>query len=198
MSTQDTIAQTGQYASQDDLAKQALDDIPDPSAPTPEAASAPPDNRPPIEKWRDGLRKAGITEAYAETVLDSMLSKGYWEREYKLYHGRVLLKLRTRDAQNINRIMAAIDRMRVPSAPLIEEHITLLNLAGSIVKLRDVNLPHPDVNTSSVDEIEDAFEKRREFTRRISGPLMPAIRAALVHFDKIVAAALADGADEGF
>lgn len=194
-----TIARPGQYgaANNDDLAKSAMEDIPDPNAPgseTPEAV----DNRAPIEKWREGLRKADITEAQAETILDSMLSKGYWEREYKLFHGKVTLKLRTRDAQNLNRIMSTIDRMRVPAPSLIEEHISMLNLAGSIVQLRSVTLPHPDIAKASVDEIEEAFEKRQEFTRRISGPLMPAIRVALVHFDKVVAAALADGADEGF
>lgn len=195
-SPDENLARPGVYNRKptlDDYAKEALDEV----------TNEPPKEEPtkekdPIETWREGLKAAGINEAQAGTILDSMLEKGYWERDYRLFNGRVVLRLRTRDAQNINRIMALIDRMRLPTQALIDEHIAILNLAGSIVSLRDAQLPHPDVNKSSTDVIEDAFDKRREFVSRIAGPLMPAIRSALVHFDSVVAAALANGAAEGF
>jgi|GEM_PF-4215280 len=195
----ETLSRPGEYASRaatDDMAKMMLEEASaaaEPAGP----AKAPPSSDP-IELWRSGLKTAGITEDQAGIILDSMLDKGYWERDYRLFNGRVVLRLRTRDAANINRIMAMIDRIRVPTQVMIDEHIAQLNLAGSIVTLRDATLPHPNVNTATVDAIEDAFDKRREFVSRIPGPLMPSVRAALIHFDSVVGAALANGAAEGF
>lgn len=195
MTTPDTLTRPGEYASPDDLAKAALQEV-TPAADPPAEPTV--DNRDPIEKWREGLKAMKITEAQAEAILDSMLAKGYWERDYKLFGGKVTVRLRTRDVQNLNRILSVIDRMRLPNQVLIDENISILNLAGSLVKLRDVTLPHPDLAKATVDEIEDAFDKRQEFVRRISGPLMPALRTSLYHFDAVVTAALANGAAEGF
>lgn len=190
------ITRAGDYGATDDLAKAAMEGV----ASTAEGEEVNPaaEERDPIEKWRAGLKAAKITEEQAGRILDSMLEKGYWERDYKLFQGRVSMRLRTRDVQNINRILSTIDRMRVPAQAMIEETIILLNLAGSLVQLRDVTLPHPDVNKATIDEIEDAFDARKQFVQRLSGPLLPAIRTALIHFDGVVTAALANGAAEGF
>ena len=194
--TSENISRPGEYG--DSLAQEALEGVANETPAQDPATAAPEPELEPIEKWRAALKEAGITEEQAGTILDSMLSKGYWEREYRLFYGKVVLKLRTRDAQNINRIMSAIDQMRMPTPAMVDEAIALLNLSGSIVQLRDVTLPHPDALKATVDDIETAFDQRRAFVARIPGPLMPAIRKALVHFDQVVAAALANGAIEGF
>lgn len=217
----------GQYDTADDLASEALAEVeqevgaPATSAkpaastrplqsdtPTPGAVKPPPgekapdDERTPAERWADNLRAAKLTEADANAILDAVLARGHYAREYKIFHGRLTATLRTRDGYALNRVAGAVDRLRNPVEAVVQQTVFHLNLAGSIVRFKpagkpDVALPHPSPNEQA-DVIEKAFLERLAFVDGLAGPVLNQLYQCLAHFDMIVAAATSEGAAENF
>jgi len=150
-----------------------------------------------VRPWKDVLAEAKITEEQANVILDSMMTKGYWDKSYVLLRGRLHATLRTRDAYNVTRISKALDLRRNPTNTAFAELVFNYNLAGSMVKYQEVTLPFPE-GKATLETIEDHFQKRLEFIDRLPSPVVSALYSALSNFDQIVSAALYEEAPTGF
>jgi len=150
-----------------------------------------------IRPWKDVLADAKITEDQANVILDAMMTKGYWEKNYVLLRGRLHTTLRTRDAYSVTRISKALDLRRNPTDTAFVEVTFNYNLAGSLIKYQEATLPFSEAK-ASLANIEDCFNKRLEFVDRLPSPVVSALYRALANFDQIVAAALYEEAPTGF
>jgi hypothetical protein len=200
----------------DDIAQRLLMDDEEPAAPPveneqPAAGAAEPDAAPapapstPAELWRKRLEAAKLSEEEAVKILDAFVAPGFYQKEYKLLGGRVAVVFRTREVENAQRAAYALDALRNPNALTLNNTYALYNLAGSLVSYgvrgqapRVFAFPKRGDDAAKAD---DLFNARLAFLRdpeNVSGPVFEAMINRLYDFDKIVAAALSEGAAEGF
>lgn len=152
----------------------------------------------PAERWLRNIKNAGMEEDEANEILDKVLEQGYWEKEYALYHGRLKVVLRSRDAASNQRVANALDDVRTFDQAVINQARLRVQLACSLVRYRDKALATaaPDEPMSDHDR---AFRERLAFCDRfIAGPMVEALYRALVDFDNKTYAALSEGASSGF
>lgn len=203
----------GQYANMEALAASSVAEVEEklagPGEPPSESNTAPDADvkdptasLTPAERWANNLKAAQITEAQALAILDAMLDKGYYQREYKLFRGRLSITLRTRESSSTHRVSEAIDRLRNPLDMVVRQTAFRLNLAGSLVKYASANkqplmLPHLPAN-SSYEDLEKAFGERVRFVDGLQETIQAQMFQCLAHFDTIVGAALSEGASENF
>lgn len=157
----------------------------------------------PVERWKKNIAAVKLSEAQAEAILDDVLTKGYWSKDYSLLRDRVQVTFRTRDVYHQRRVANAIDQFRLPTPDKASAVYVSYNLAGSLAALTARGLPQkallfPDVYKSDPTEIEQAFNARLAYVEKLPGPLLGALTQALVNFETIVNAALSEGAPEGF
>jgi hypothetical protein len=198
----------GKYRSPDEIATAELEAVEKEVAAQPEKAGAEKkdekkaDNRTPAERWAENLQTAKLTEAQALKILDDICGNGYFEREYSLFHGRLTLTLRTREAYSRHRVAKEIDSMRNPLQETASAASARIQLAGSISRYqmgtqKPIVLPHPSPTTPN-EEIEKAFLSRLTFVDGIPDQVIGHVYACLAHFDGVVWAALSEGSAENF
>lgn len=198
----------------------ARDDPPDDAAATPAAPGASADppagdaakknlaELPPIERWRHNLAAAGLSEDLAREIIDAQIDPGFWTREYKLFYGRVRVVLRTRDALARRRLTNAIDRLNnpYPNTLPVRETASRFNLINSLQEF------HANVDGKETHHVfrfpaaregaeagQAAFTERADFVDNLTSEmLLDALYVQLALFDGAVAAALSEGAVEGF
>ena len=71
----------------------------------------------PIEKWLDAIKEVGLSDIEAENILDEYLQKGFWEKDYNLFRGKLKVTLRTREGYSLQRVANSLDALRT-SRPL--------------------------------------------------------------------------------
>lgn len=166
---------------------------------------APPPSTP-AERWRQAIAAADMDEDKANRILDAFVAPGFYHEELSLMGGRIRVTLRTREAENRNRVMRALDRLANPSLPSIQETTMQYNLAGSLWKFwkrgmkEPVVLPFP-TRASSEKDAAEMFDKRMDFLlnpENIGAPVLDVLFEALARFDRRVWAALSEGAAQGF
>lgn len=152
----------------------------------------------PAERWQKLLASAGITEQDAYAILDAVIQKGYWEKEYRLWNGRVKCVFRTRDAHHLMRVRQSLEDLSDRSEFSVSQTIFRVNTAGSLSSYQNVVLPAVDIAKASVEEIENAYVQRYNFIGKLPAPIFEQMYVALAHFDAVVTAATSEGAAQGF
>lgn len=152
-----------------------------------------------VERWRDNLKAAKLSEAEAEAILDAMLLHGFWEKAVRLYRGKLRVVFRTRDSFSILQTALAIDRLQHREDQRAVAQVSFrIALAGSLVQYGDKTLTHASLNAPN-QEVERLFNQRLDFIdKEIPAAVIPTIWAALAEFDNEVSAALSEGAESGF
>jgi hypothetical protein len=190
----DQIRRPGSYSTTDALAKQALQEE-SPVEDKDLTEKKPDNNKTPLERWREALTKAEITEEEADKILDSVLSNGYYEKMYPLFKGRLRVTLRSRDSASLQRVSDALDTIRTNDPRVHAQTMNRYNLAASLSRYQDTSFKHP---TSSLEERENAFAERLKFVDNIPVPVLLQLYNTLQKFDNAVFAALSEGAEMGF
>lgn len=152
----------------------------------------------PAERWLRNIKNAGLDEEEANLILDMVLERGYWEKEYPLYQGRLKIVLRSRDAAANQRVANALDEVRTYDQGVIGQARLRVQLACSLVRFRDraLTTAAPEDSMAAHDQ---AFRERLTFCDRfIAGPVIEALYRALMDFDNKTYAALSEGASSGF
>lgn len=152
----------------------------------------------PLERWQRNLKAVDLSEEDAEAILDSMIRQGYWEREYSLFRGKLNIKLRTRDGYSLQRAANALDSLRTNDPYVYTQTIYRLNLAGSLVKYRDVDLRHVSLKDTDEERINAYNERLLFIDKAIPATILSQVYNALTHFDNLATAALSEGASSGF
>jgi hypothetical protein len=151
----------------------------------------------PVERWQKLLKDAKLSEDEALRIVDQVLQKGWWEREYLLWGGRLKVVLRSRDVQHRMRLRQALDAVLDKTDFTVSNVVCRCNTAGSLSSYqgRPLAFAPPDATR---DKIEEAYQSREEFVSRLPDPVYEQITAALAHFDLWTMAAFAEGAAQGF
>jgi hypothetical protein len=144
----------------------------------------------PIDRWRKGLETAKLTEEEADAIIDEMISRGFYEKEYTLFRGRLVVRFRSRDGQALERIARALDSVRTNDERVHSQIISRFNLASSLATYGDKKFTKP-----STDE---EFIERLKFVDSRPSAVLSQIYVALNNFDAQVFAALNEGAEMGF
>lgn len=191
-----SIQRPGKYT--DDLAQAALADgdagALESGEKKDEAESA---SKTPMERWRDALEAANLTETEADKILDSVLATGTYEKSYKIFRGRLTVTLRSRDSASLQRVSDALDAVKTNDSRVHMQTMNRYNLAASVVRYQDKVFKHPMATGDSADR-EKAFYERLAFIDTIPAPVLVQLYAVLAKFDAIVYAALSEGAEMGF
>lgn len=152
----------------------------------------------PAERWEKNVKAAGMTVDEAEKILDAVLEKGHWEKEYSLYRGRLKLTLRSRDFAANQRVAQAVDNVRTNDEAVLYQTRMRTQLACSLLRYKDITLAYPDSNAGRAAH-EDAYIERAKFVdTNIQSAVADAVFQALSDFDRRTYAALSEGADDSF
>lgn len=196
-----TIRRPGQYntpaAAVEDIARASLEDEAPASAPEAAPSEDAGVKKSPIERWREAIEAAGLTEEEADKILDSVLASGYYEKLYKLFQGKMTVVLRSRDSASLQRVSDALDSIRTNDVRVHTQMMNRYNLAASLVRYQDKQFKHPNSNASANDR-DKAFTDRLAFVDTIPAPVLVQLYALLSKFDNAVFAAMSEGAELGF
>jgi hypothetical protein len=194
------IRRPGQYpaAPTDQLAQDALNEpepqqVEEPEATTDSGVS----RKTPMERWRDAIENAGLSEEDADRILDSVLTTGYYEKPHKLFRGKLSVTLRSRDAASLQRVSDAIDAVRTNDTRVHTQTMNRYNLAASLVRYQDKLFKHPPTNADA-QERDKAFFERLSYVDAIPAPVLVQLYNLLGKFDVAVYAAMSEGAELGF
>lgn len=179
------IARPGDYSPADRLAVELANEPDTQEAPDGAKPATPEKPVDPIELWRQELKKVELTEAQADSILDSLLAKGYYEREYMLMRRRLRATFRTRDGSAISRVADVLDMARSNDPRVHNQLMLRQNLASSLVSFQGHRLP-------------DEIEKRLAFIDKQPSGVIDALYGALQRFDQLMWAVTNDGAVQGF
>lgn len=189
-----TIQRPGTY-SNDALAKAALEEEEQPAA----APAAPEQTakKTPMERWREAIESAEVTEEEADKILDAVLATGHYEKTFKIFRGKLAITLRSRDSASLQRVSDALDAVRTNDARVHTQTMNRFNLAASLVRYQDKQFKHSGTGAEASDR-EKAFYERLAFVDTIPAPVLMQMYAVLAKFDNVVFAALSEGAEMGF
>jgi hypothetical protein len=202
MSTQN-IRRPGQYpapaSTADDLARAALEEKePDPESEEKSSSSNDsPAKKSPMERWRDAIEAADLTEEDADKILDAVLATGHYDKSHKLFRGRMTVVLRSRDSASLQRVSDALDSIRTNDVRVHTQMMNRYNLAASLVRYQDKSFKHPPAN-GDINEREKSFAERLSFIDTVPAPVLVQLYTLLSKFDNAVFAAMSEGAELGF
>lgn len=194
-----------QPTTSDDVAAASLDDA-DPSpqsgdaapeAGTTEDATDTAQKLSPLERWKKNLKAAELSEDRANAILDAIISKGYYEQDYKLLHGRLRVRFRTRSASTLRRVGDALDQVNTNDPRVHNQVMGRLLLIDSLAGYNRTTFVFPPVS-APMDEQQMALKARADVVDALPAMVYEALMATLSRFDIQVAAACSEGDVEGF
>lgn len=152
----------------------------------------------PADRWLRNVKMAKLEEPEANKILDDILSQGYWEKTYNLFHGRLKITLRSRDMAANQRVADAMDSVRTYDKGVMNQAKLRIQLAVSLVKFKDKALPVAAMD-APMEEHNQVVAQRLAFCDRfVPGPASEAIYAALIDFDNKTYAVMSEGASSAF
>ena len=156
-----------------------------------------PASKTPMERWRDAIEAAGLSEEDADKILDSILATGHYDKTYKLFRGKMVVVFRSRDSASLQRVSNALDSIRTNDIRVHTQMMNRYNLAASLVRYQDKSFKHAAVNADVADR-EKFFADRLAFVDTIPAPVLVQLYSLLGKFDNAVFAAMSEGAELGF
>jgi len=148
------------------------------------------------EKYERTLKEFNLTLRDARAIMEQMVTKGFYSEEFKL--GPITCVLRTRVYEDLIRTQRLLEAERLEYSSSVQEVLNRYNTAASLVRYGDVIFEHPDSQTASESEIEEAFEKRLKYVRRLSQLVSVKVMQFSYEFDRKMMAVFGDGAPQDF
>lgn len=148
------------------------------------------------EKYEQNLRKHNLTLRDARSIMEQMLTKGFYADEYKL--GPITCVLRTRVYQDLIRTQRMLEAEKMEYSSSVQEALNRYNTAASLVRYGEKVFEHPDPQDATETEMEEAFQARLRFVECL--PQLATIRVMQYsyEFDQKMLAVFADGAPQDF
>lgn len=189
----------------DTLAEQMLAD--DPVRPSAEpdtsveaqapAAAPEPPPKAPLDRWREAITKAGLTEEQAHRILDAIVEKGFYQQEFRVFHGRIRVMLRTRDSSTLRRIADVLDMARTNDPRVHQQLTSRVLLIDSLASYQTQKFEFATANDGS-ERVQSYFDTRARFVDTLPATVYDALCGALYKFDQAVLAATSEGDTEAF
>lgn len=151
------------------------------SAPEPEVAKTT------VELYQERLAKANISLAEAQTIIDCVMQKDYYEEFFTIRGQKGVL--RTRSYEDLLRVQMAIETFK-PSTQMSQDEIMgRYNLAGSLCEWRGTKFKH---------ETDVDFQTNLDRIKKLPGPIMALMIDQLAKFDARVWVVFSEGATDSF
>jgi hypothetical protein len=150
----------------------------------------------PMESYEDRLREVGVSKEEAADIIDSVLLKGHYSKEYSITK-RIKVKFRTRGARDTKRATDMLESQRLTMASHYNESLGRYLLAASLESFGAEKLDHPGKG-ATIDDIEKAYASRLSYVENLSDPALRVLMQKLSVFDTMISTVLAEGTIENF
>lgn len=154
----------------------------------------------PVERWRAGLKSAGVTESDAQRILRDIFTKGAYQETRSLYMGTLTVTFSTRPGWILDELIRAHDSCQSSDQMVHATLTSVLNLAGALTSFVVAGRKPPSLGQLTVnrDKSIEVFQQRRQFLQSLPDAVLFQLFNQLNRFDTRISAVLADGADESF
>jgi hypothetical protein len=150
----------------------------------------------PEESYENNLKEFDLTLRDARSIMEQMVTKGHYSEEFKL--GPITCVLRTRVYEDLIRTQRLLEAERLEYSSSVQEVLNRYNTAASLVRYGEIIFEHPDPQVASELEIEEAFETRLKYVRRLSQLVSVKLMQFSYEFDRKMMAVFGDGAPQDF
>jgi len=147
--------------------------------------------------YEEILKEQGISLNEAKSIVDDMLTQGYYEERIKITRS-ITADFRTRTHADYLRYHNALEALN----PRFEEERNELALryclAGSIARFNKSKFEHPNPLKAENGEINAAFDERLDWIEKQPERLVALLSSKLNAFDRKVALVMSEGVIENF
>lgn len=150
----------------------------------------------PMQSYEDKLKEAGVTKEEAAEIVDSVLLKGHYSKEYAITK-RIKARFRTRNARDTRRAQDMLEAMRLSMASHYNEMLGRFLLAASLELFGNDKLEHPAKDAKSED-VEKSYSARLTYVENMSDPALRIAFDKLRVFDNMISVVLEEGTIENF
>jgi hypothetical protein len=148
------------------------------------------------EQYEKNLVEFGITLRDARHIMEQMVTKGFYEEDFKV--GPITCTLRTRVYEDLIRTQRLLEIERPEYASAVQEMLNRYNTAASLVRYGEYTFDHPDAMVATEKDIEDAFDKRMHFVKRLPQLVSVKVMQFSYEFDRKMIAVFGEGAPQDF
>jgi len=148
------------------------------------------------EQYEKNLVEFGITLRAARAIMEQMVTKGFYEEDFKV--GPITCTLRTRVYEDLVRTQRLLEVERPEYASAVQEMLNRYNTAASLVRYGEYTFDHPDAMTATEKDLEEAFEKRMHFVKRLPTLISVKVMQFSYEFDRKMIAVFGEGAPQDF
>jgi hypothetical protein len=152
--------------------------------------------KPKEQLYEENLQKVGLTLREARSIMEQMVTKGYYEEETKI--GSLTAIIRTRVYEDMIRAQRALELYKPDFSSGVQELLNRYNTAASLVRYGDHHFTHPDPFTASDEEIETAFQPRLRLVTRLPHLVSIRLQQNVFEFDGKMMAVFGEGAPQDF
>lgn len=150
----------------------------------------------PLVSYEEKLKDAGVTKEQAASIVNSIMTKGFWSEEVKVT-ATIRVRFRTRSKKDTTRAQNYVEGQRPQYAGHYAELMNHALLAASLEQLGAEKFEHPG-RTASTDDVEKAYSNRFAYIETLADPMYRLLAGKLVAFDQKVAVVLEEGTVENF
>lgn len=150
----------------------------------------------PLVSYEEKLKDAGVTKEQAASVVNSIMTKGFWSEEIKVTT-TMRARFRTRSKKDTTRAQAFVEQQRPQYESHYAELLTHSLLAASLEQFGSDKFEHPGRKASD-KEVEAAYQDRYAYVENLADPVYRLLATKLVAFDRKVAIVLEEGTIENF
>ena len=151
----------------------------------------------PLDRWHKAIKAAGITEEQAYTILDSIVEKGFYQQEYRIFHGRIRVTLRTRDSSTLRRVSDALDMSRTNDPRVHQQVTSRVLLIDSLAAYQKHTFEFAQPG-DKLERVASLYAIRERAVDALPDQVYSALLAVLFKFDQAVYAASSEGDVEAF
>lgn len=150
----------------------------------------------PMKSYEERLKEVGVTREEAAEIIDAVLLKGYFAKEYNITK-RIKVKFRTRSARDTERAQDMLEASPLTMATHYNDKLARYLLAASLEYFGTEKLEHSKRGDSK-DAIEASYAARLNYVENMSDPALRVLFDKLRVFDTMIATVLAEGTIENF
>lgn len=139
----------------------------------------------PTDLWRQECALIDLSMTEAASILDSVMSKGFYEESYKIA-GKVF-KIRTRTTVDGDRLIEMLRELRPDNNAVLTHLIARINLASSLSSFGDTSYSHTYPSDDNRAVLDAEWKERWNATSAFPQPIFLALTQTLQAFDEKVA-----------
>lgn len=150
----------------------------------------------PLERYEKALKTLNITREEAASIVDDILTKGYWSKEFQITP-RHKVTFRSRLYSDTQRFHDYIEVVQPKNPSYYNEILFQYSLAASLERYGGKVFEHPKRDATE-EQADESFKRRLDYVSKLGDPALRLLYAKLAKFDEIVRTVMEEGAAENF